>query len=73
VSENITAVAKCQVHEEANEQVLVTFAADYQDERNKEWAKYTPALSVSITVLPEVAAKYVDGARYFIHFEHADD
>lgn len=73
MAETITAVAKCKVHEESNEQVLLSFTADYQDERNKAWAKYTPALSASLTVLPEVAEKYVDGGRYLIHFEHVED
>lgn len=73
MAEKITAVAKCTVHEEANEQVLVSFTADYQDERNKKWAKYTPALSASLTVLPEVAKKFVNDGRYLMSFELAED
>jgi len=73
VAEKVTAVAKCQVHEQANDQVLVSFTADYEDERNKAWAKYTPALSASLTVLPEVAEKFVNGGRYLMSFELAED
>lgn len=38
------------------EQVQLDFQADYDDERNKEWAKYTPVLNLSFTVRSDAAA-----------------
>ena len=46
------------------------FTADYKDERNKEWAVYTPALSFSMTVKPEVFEKHFElGGSYTVTFE----
>lgn len=36
----------------------LAMTADYADGANKEWAKYTPSLSVNMTVLDEVAEKF---------------
>jgi hypothetical protein len=36
-------------------QVALEFQADYEDGRNKDWAKYTPGLSINMTVKEEVA------------------
>jgi hypothetical protein len=50
--------AKCFVSGQSSNgdgQTSISFTADYADGANKEWAKYTPALSVSMTVLDEVA------------------
>lgn len=54
------------------DQVGLSFYADYSDERNKEWAKYTPAISVTMTVLPEVAEKFLAGA-YTLTFTKDDE
>lgn len=43
---------------EALDQVGLAFQADYDHGRNKEWAKYTPAISVMMTVKPEVAEHF---------------
>ncbi|WP_104116959.1 hypothetical protein [Arthrobacter sp. B1805] len=53
--------------------VGLSFYADYNDERNKAWAKYTPALSISITVLESVAEQFEQGANYLVTFEAVDD
>lgn len=58
---------------EINEQVQLSFGPDYADGRNKEWAKYTPALSLSLTVLPEVAERFTAGAAYVMTLEEATD
>ena len=50
-------------------QTTLGFSADYNDERNKEWAKYTPALGVTMTVLDSVAEGFEQGARYLLTFE----
>lgn len=56
-----------------NEQVQLSFVPDYADGRNKEWAKYTPALSLSMTVLPEVAERFTSGQAYIMTLEEATD
>lgn len=56
----------------AGEDVQLLFEADYEDERNKEWARFTPALSVAMQVVPEVAEKFKEGQAYTLYFEEAD-
>lgn len=53
-------------------QTNVSFSADYNDPANKEWAKYTPSLSVQMTVLDEVAAGLVHGSKADILFTFPD-
>lgn len=70
----ITAKVKVQSKEThqggtEHEQVALTFVADYDDGRNKEWSRYTPALSLSMTVLPEVAEKFEVGQALTLTFE----
>jgi hypothetical protein len=52
-----------------HEQVQLVFAADYADGRNKEWSRYTPSLSLTMSVLPEVAERFEQGAAYTLTFE----
>lgn len=49
-------------------QVVLIFSADYADERNKEWAKYTPAFSLQMTVLESVADKFAVGQPFTLTF-----
>lgn len=49
-------------------QTSLFFGADYEDGRNKEWAKYTPGLSISMTVLDEVADLFEAGKPYTLTF-----
>lgn len=49
-------------------QAVLTFIPDYADGRNKEWSKYTPALSLSMTVLESVAALFAPGEAYTLTF-----
>lgn len=53
-------------------QTALGFSADYNDERNKEWSKYTPALGVTMTVLDSVAESFEQGGRYLLTFERAE-
>lgn len=51
-------------------QTNLQFTADYADGANKEWAKYTPSLSLSMTVLDEVAEKFGPyGSKFTLTFE----
>ena len=52
----------------AYESVLLSFAPDYADGRNKEWSVATPALSLTMTVKPEVAERFRQGAAYTLTF-----
>lgn len=69
---NITAVATLNGKTDNNDQVQLSFGADYNDERNKAWAKYTPGLSVIMHVTPEVAEKFDQGGRYLVTFERSE-
>lgn len=65
-----TAVATLQRKEDVgNEQTSLAFYADYNDERNKAWSKYTPALSVQMTVMDSVAEQFEQGQTYLLTFE----
>ncbi len=52
-----------------HEQVAIGFSPDYDDGRNKEWALYTPALSLSMTVKPSVADQFEPGQAFTLVFE----
>lgn len=47
-----------------DDQVHLEFGPDYADGRNKEWAKYTPGLTLRLTVLAEVAERFTEGKSY---------
>jgi len=69
----ITAVASVYTKKDAgNGQTALSFGADYADERNKAWAKYTPGLSLQMTVLDSVAEQFEQGGRYLLTFERAE-
>lgn len=68
-----TAVATLYSKTDAgNGQTALAFSADYNDERNKAWAKYTPGLGVQMTVLESVGEQFEQGKRYLLTFEDAD-
>ncbi len=49
--------------------VTLNFTADYADGRNKEWSVAAPALSIAMTVKPEVAEQFEQGAAFTLTFE----
>lgn len=57
----------------AYESVLLGFMPDYADGRNKEWSVATPALSLTMTVKPEVAEHFSQGAAYTLTFSPNED
>jgi len=68
-----TAVATLSSKGQSNAgQTQLSFNADYNDERNKAWAKYTPGLTVIMHVTDEVAETFESGARYLLTFEKQD-
>lgn len=52
---------------------VLAFVPDYQDERNKEWATATPALSLSMTVKDDVADRFEQGKAYTLQFVESTD
>jgi hypothetical protein len=50
----------------------LSFGPDYQDGRNKEWATATPALSLSMTVVGDVADRFTEGDAYTLTFSPSD-
>jgi len=65
-----TTVATLNTKQDAGHgQVSLFFAADYNDDRNKEWSKYTPALGVNMTVIDSVAEQFEQGKTYLLTFE----
>jgi hypothetical protein len=54
-------------------QTALEFGPDYHDDRNKEWAKYTPALSLSMIVLDSVAEHFAQGGKYTLTFEKSEE
>ena len=68
----ITAKVKCAQKVETGEgddrQATLTFQADYADDRNKEWAKYTPSLQLGMTVIGSVADRFEAGKAYTLQF-----
>lgn len=73
----ITAKVLCQHKNETGEgdkrQTVVTFLPDYQDDRNKAWSLYTPALSLSMTLKGDVADRFETGKAYTLSFEENVD
>ena len=66
----ITAKVKCVARVSADlngDHDVVRFQPDYDDDRNKEWAKYTPALSLSMNVRKDVPFEV--GTAYTLTFE----
>lgn len=55
------------------EATLLQFSVDYADGRNKAWSVATPALSLSMTVKPEVAAHFHQGRAYTLTFAPNED
>lgn len=50
-------------------QTALHFYPAYDNPANKEWAKWTPAMSIQMNVLNEVADKFERGTEYLITFE----
>lgn len=73
----ITAKVRCDNKTESGEgesrQAVVTFTPDYADERNKEWAKATPHLSLSMTLNAKAVDLFEQGAAYTLQFVKAEE
>lgn len=57
------------------DQVAVTIGTHYREgdnEINQEWSKYTPSLSISITVKAELADRFPVGQAFLLTFTPED-
>jgi hypothetical protein len=70
VTAKVTVTGKSKM---SDNQHTVTFSPDYQDGRNKEWALYTPALSLTMTVKEPVSDFFEQGKAYVLTFEVDED
>lgn len=76
MSKKFTAKVFLSGHHSAGDgQTSLEFSPDYNDERNKEWAKYTPSLKFGMTVLDEVAEglSYGDTATVTFDFDKKEE
>lgn len=68
----VTAKIICQSKTESGEgedrTVNVIFAPDYADGRNKEWARWTPGLSLTMGLRGTVADRFEVGKAYTLTF-----
>lgn len=70
----VTAKVQVQVKEPVGEdEVRLHFVPDYADGRNKAWAKYTPGLSLTMTVLGSVGEQFNVGDAFTLTFEPSRD
>ena len=69
---SVTAKVTCVSKTEQGESTLLTFGADYNDGRNEEWAYYTPALSLTMTVKAGAGEHFEQGAHYTLTFEPSE-
>lgn len=73
---DVTAKIVCHTKQESGEgddrTVNVTFIPDYHDDRNKEWARYTPGLSLTMGLRGSVADRFEQGKAYTLTFTEED-
>lgn len=50
-------------------QVTVSFGADYADDRNREWARWTPGLSLTMGLRGSMADRFEVGQSYTLEFK----
>lgn len=74
ITAKILCQAKTQDSGEGDDRtVSVSFQPDYKDDRNKEWARWTPGLSLTMGLRGAVADKFEVGKAYTLTFEESDD
>jgi hypothetical protein len=72
ITAKIICSAKADQGEGDDRQVTVTFRPDYEDDRNKEWSRHTPALSLSMTLKGDVADRFNVDDRFTLTFEPSE-
>ena len=57
----------------SDETTIVTFSPDYGAGRNAEWSKWTPALTLSMSIKNELADTIKSGQAYTLTFEENNE
>ncbi len=73
ITAKIVCNGKTETGEGEDRQVTVTFNADYADDRNKEWSRYTPSLNLSMALKGDVADRFTEGDRFTLTFEPTEE
>jgi len=73
VTAKVICASKSERGEGDKRQVLVTFAPDYVDGRNKEWSLFAPSLSQSMTLKGVAPNKFEPRKAYTLTFEPSDE
>lgn len=68
VTAKIKCTSKTPTGDPDDPQAIVSFSPDYADDRNKEWSRYTPAMSLSMTLRGSVADRFAVGEAYTLQF-----
>lgn len=66
-------VGKSESGEDASRYAQLTFAPDYADGRNKEWALATPHFNCTMTVKGDVGDQFEYGKCYTLIFEESTE
>jgi hypothetical protein len=69
VSKRVSAKLRLQAMQDNGNTVGLTFTPDYQDDRNKEWAEATPALSLTMSVKKDLERLFTAGRSYTMYLE----
>jgi hypothetical protein len=65
----VTAKVKVSSRTVMDDEVQLGFMADYDDGRNREWAKFTPGMSITTRMKKEVAEYFQLGDSFVLSFE----
>jgi hypothetical protein len=68
ITAKIVCQSKSQTGDAEDPQFVVSFRPDYDDDRNKEWSRYTPAMSMSMTLKGAVADRFEVGKAFTLQF-----
>ena len=70
---NLTAVVTAYSKiPQSDDTTTVHFGPDYNSEKNKEWAKYTPSLQFSMHLKNEIADNIGQGQPFLVTFAPRD-
>lgn len=74
ITAKVFCASKTEYGEGDDRHADLVFGADYADDRNKEWAKWTPALNVNMKVNGAAADLFEPSKRYTLQFveEHEE-
>lgn len=73
VSAKIVCQSKMESGEGDDRTVTVTFVPDYADGRNKEWARWTPGLGLTMGLKGAVADHFELQGKYTMILEETED